>query len=368
MNDLAKVSSSVRTGLANPNLYIYLLSPPPPARIPPEAARSSHAGLAQSLLGWLRHTKPNPPISSLRSRRTSVPMLKLGGGGQDWACSVAGTGLGGEETSFEVARLGQRGKAGSGGPGWGCAGIPDSAPGAGMLQAGAGGPALEGQGVEEVGTPEGGGEERPALHPPAPALRLLNRKPQGGSGEIKTPENDLQRGRLSRGPRAAPPAAGMGDHGGQPERSAPHAPGTPAGVGAAAVNGLLHNGFHPSRLCSRGPPGGGDAAPQRLPLQPELQPQPPPPQHDSPAKKCRLRRRMDSGRKNRPRKSQGGERGRRAGRDPRERRDRHLSAPGASQPRLSGDGFEGAHGTDSFPRGARRYRSLSCFHLWNGPI
>lgn len=36
MNDLAKVSSSVRTGLANPNLYIYLLSPPlpPPAFLP----------------------------------------------------------------------------------------------------------------------------------------------------------------------------------------------------------------------------------------------------------------------------------------------------------------------------------------------
>ena len=309
MNDLAEVSSSLGTGLANPNLYKYFLSSP---HIPPEAARSSRAGLAQSPLGSLRHTKPNPPISSLQSQRTSVPMLKLGGGGggggQDWACSVAGTGLGGEEAAFEVARLGDPGKAGCRGPGWGCAGIPNSAPGVGMLQAGAGGPERGGQGVEEVGAPAGGGEERPARHPPAPALRLLNRKPQGGSGEIKTPENDLQRGRLSRAPRAAPPAPGMGDHGGQPERSAPHAPGTPAGAGAAAVNGLLHNGFHPPpiqppRLCSRSLPGGGDAAPPRLPLQPELQPQPPPPQHYSPAKKCRLRRRMDSGRKNRPRKS-----------------------------------------------------------------
>lgn len=234
-------------------------------------------------------------------------MLKLvgGGGGQDWACSVAGTSLRGEEAAFEVARPGDPGKAGGGSPGWGCAGIPDSAPGAGVLQAGAVGPARGGQGAEEVGESAGGGEERQVRHPQAPALRLLNRKPQGGSGEIKTPENDLKRGRLSRGPRAAPPAPGMGDRGGQPERSAPHSPGAPVGTSAVAVNGLLHNGFHPPPVqpplvCSRGPVGGSDAAPQRLPLLPELQPQPLLPQHDSPAKKCRLRRRMDSGRKNRP--------------------------------------------------------------------
>nr|XP_036869210.1 pantothenate kinase 1 [Manis javanica] len=229
-------------------------------------------------------------------------MLKLVGGcgGQDWACSVAGPGLGGEEAAFEVAGPGGPGEAGCGGPGWGCAGIPSSAPGADMLQAGAAGPARGGQGAEEAGEPVGGGEERPARHSPAPALRLLNRKPQGGSGQIKTPENDLQLGRLSRGPRAAPPASGMGDRGRQPERSAPHAPGAPADAGAGAVNGLLHNGFHPPRLCSRGPASGGDTAPPRLPLLPELQPQPPPPLHDSPAKKCRLRRRMDSGKKNRP--------------------------------------------------------------------
>ncbi|XP_032288197.1 pantothenate kinase 1 isoform X1 [Halichoerus grypus] len=234
-------------------------------------------------------------------------MLKLvgGGGGQHWACSVAGTGLGGKEAAFEVARPGYQEEAGCGGPGWGSAGLSDSAPGAGMLPAGAAGRARGGQSAEERGEPVGEGEERRARHPPAPALRLLNRKPQGGSGEIKTPENDLQRGRLSRGPRAAAPAPGMGDRGGRPEHSATHAPGAPADAGAAAVNGLLHNGFHPPpvqppRLCSRGPAGGGDAAPPRLPLLPELQPQPPPPQHDSPAKKCRLRRRMDSGRKNRP--------------------------------------------------------------------
>nr|XP_007961700.2 pantothenate kinase 1 isoform X1 [Chlorocebus sabaeus] len=234
-------------------------------------------------------------------------MLKLvgGGGGQDWACSVAGTSLGGEEAAFEVARPGDRGKAGGGSPGWGCAGIPDSEPWAGVLQAGVVGPARGGQGAEEVGESAGGGEEHRVRHPQAPALRLLNRKPQGGSGEIKTPENDLQRGRLSRGPRAAPPAPGMGDRGGQPERSAPHSPGAPVGTSAAAVNGLLHNGFHPPPVqpplvCSRGPVGGNDAVPQRLPLLPELQPQPLLPQHDSPAKKCRLRRRMDSGRKNRP--------------------------------------------------------------------
>lgn len=203
-----------------------------------------------------------------------------------------------------------------------------------MLQAGPGGPTRGGQGVEEVGEPAGGGEEHPALHPPAPALRLLNRKPQGGSAEIKTPENDLQRGRMSRGPRTVPPAPGMGDHGGHPELSAPQAPGTPVGAGVAALNGLLHNGFYPPsvqppRLCGRGPAGGGDAAPQRLPLQPDLQSQPPPPQHDSPAKKCRLRRRMDSGRKNRPRKSrrEGIAGARQAQLGTREPRGGHRSAP-----------------------------------------
>uniref|UniRef100_A0A8D0X173 Pantothenate kinase 3 n=1 Tax=Sus scrofa TaxID=9823 RepID=A0A8D0X173_PIG len=281
----------------------------PPRRITLKLLARSHLSplLTQSAI-----QSPTRPSLLLQSPRTSVPMLKLGGGGgggggggQDWACSVAGTGLGGEEAVFEVARLGYTGKAGCGAPGSGCAGIPDSAPGAGMLQAGPGGPTRGGQGVEEVGEPAGGGEEHPALHPPAPALRLLNRKPQGGSAEIKTPENDLQRGRMSRGPRTVPPAPGMGDHGGHPELSAPQAPGTPVGAGVAALNGLLHNGFYPPsvqppRLCGRGPAGGGDAAPQRLPLQPDLQSQPPPPQHDSPAKKCRLRRRMDSGRKNRP--------------------------------------------------------------------
>lgn len=233
-----------------------------------------------------------------------------GGGGQDWACSVAGTGLGSEEAAFEVAGPRDPEEAGCGGPRWGGAGLPDSAPGESMLQAGAAEPARGGQDAEELGERVGGGEEHPARHPPAPALRLLNRKPQGGSGEIKTPENDLQRGRLRRGPRTAPPASAMDAHSGQSERSALHAPGAPAGAGNAAANGLLHNGFHPppvqpSRLCSRGPAGGGDAAPSRLPLLPELQPQPPPPQHDSPAKKCRLRRRTDSGKKNRPRKSAG---------------------------------------------------------------
>ncbi|XP_004680963.1 PREDICTED: pantothenate kinase 1 isoform X1 [Condylura cristata] len=174
-----------------------------------------------------------------------------------------------------------------------------------MLQTGTEGRALLGPGTEEAGEPVGEGEERAAPHPPAAALRLPNRKPPGGSGEIKTPENDLQQGCLSPGPSAAPAAPSMGDRSGQPERSAPHPSGAPEDPGAVSVNGLLHNGFHsppvqPPRLCSRGPAGGGDTVSPRLSLLPELQPQPPPPQHDSPAKKCRLRRRMDSGRKNRP--------------------------------------------------------------------
>lgn len=279
-----------------------------------------------------------------------------GGGGQDWACSVAGTGLGSEEAAFEVARPRDPEEAGCGGPGWGCAGIPDSVPGESMLQAGAAAPARGGQDAEELGERGEEGEERPARHPPAPALRLLNRKPQGGSGEIKTPENDLQRGRLRRGPRAAPPASAMDDLGAQSELSAPHTPGAPAGAGNAALNGLLHNGFHPppvppSRLCSRGPAGGGDAAPSRLPLLPELQPQPPPPQHDSPAKKCRLRRRMDSGKKNRPRKS-AGRGGSTGGRQRAARGARHRGTPGraprALQRSPSGVGVRGTDRRDCF--------------------
>ncbi|KAJ7324166.1 hypothetical protein JRQ81_017186 [Phrynocephalus forsythii] len=71
-----------------------------------------------------------------------------------------------------------------------------------------------------------------------------------------------------------------------------------AGVSSAAAtkapatcsrhNGLLHNGFHPM-------PGHGEA-PRSLLFRPDL----PLSSHGSPTKKCRTRRRMDSGRKNRP--------------------------------------------------------------------
>lgn len=71
-----------------------------------------------------------------------------------------------------------------------------------------------------------------------------------------------------------------------------------AGVSSAAAaptcslhNGLpLHNGFHPLA-------GNGEAS-HPLHFRPEL----PLSSHDSPTKKSRARRRMDSGRKNRPRK------------------------------------------------------------------
>ncbi|XP_043838602.1 pantothenate kinase 1 isoform X2 [Dromiciops gliroides] len=117
----------------------------------------------------------------------------------------------------------------------------------------------------------------------------------------------------------------MGDRGQQPERSGPrphphphpHPPGGPGGT-APLVNGVLHNGFHPPaplappqlqpRPCGRASAGGGSSGSGSSGAdprpQPQAQPQPhpdgPSPLHDSPAKKCRLRRRMDSGRKNRP--------------------------------------------------------------------
>lgn len=168
-------------------------------------------------------------------------------------------------------------------------------PGSGWCGAGTPGPGRGGGGGKPVGE---GRSTRLAIlppHSPAPALLGLaaaaaeSEASRGGFGA----QNDLlghSRGRLK--PQTAP---GMGDRAGQPEpRSSWHTPGAAAADAgaAAAVNGLLHNGFHAP-----------DVQPPRLPLLQEPQPQPTPPQHDSPAKKCRLRRRMDSGRKNRPRKS-----------------------------------------------------------------
>ncbi|XP_038170203.1 pantothenate kinase 1 isoform X1 [Arvicola amphibius] len=177
--------------------------------------------------------------------------------------------------------------------------VPGAAREADMLRAGAASPARGSQVAEDTGAPAGGGEERPGRQPPAAALRLPDNKPQGGSEAGRTPDHDLQRGCLNRSPRSAPPAPGMGERGAQHERAALQSPGAPEGA-AATVNGLLHNGFHPPPACSR------DPLPARFQLSSELQPQPQPQpqplfsQHDSPAKKCRLRRRMDSGKKNRP--------------------------------------------------------------------
>lgn len=178
--------------------------------------------------------------------------------------------------------------------------VPAAARDADTLRAGAASPVRGAQLAEDVGTPTGGGEERRGRQPPAAAPRLRESKPQGRSEDQGTADRDLQRGCLSRSPRTSPPVPGMGDRGAQHERAALQSPGAPEGA-AAAVNGLLHNGFHPSAACSRDPPA------PRFQVLSELQPQPQPQplfaQHDSPAKKCRLRRRMDSGRKNRPRKS-----------------------------------------------------------------
>lgn len=190
--------------------------------------------------------------------------------------------------------LGMRGRRA---PRPGSAEVPGVAREADMLRAGAASPAARGGlAAEDTGTPAGGGEERPGRQPrAAAALRLPDSKPpQGGSEDRRTPDRDLQRGRPSRSPRSAPPAPGMGDRGAQHELAALQSPGAPEGAAAAVVNGLLHNGFHPPPASSRDPP------PARCQLSSELQPQPLFSQHDSPAKKCRLRRRMDSGRKNRP--------------------------------------------------------------------
>lgn len=178
--------------------------------------------------------------------------------------------------------------------------VPAAARDADTLRAGAASPVRGAQLAEDVGTPTGGGEERRGRQPPAAAPRLRESKPQGRSEDQGTADRDLQRGCLSRSPRTSPPVPGMGDRGAQHERAALQSPGAPEGA-AAAVNGLLHNGFHPSAACSRDPPAPRFQVPSEL--QPQPQPQPLFAQHDSPAKKCRLRRRMDSGRKNRPRKS-----------------------------------------------------------------
>ncbi|KAK4820850.1 hypothetical protein QYF61_007855 [Mycteria americana] len=76
--------------------------------------------------------------------------------------------------------------------------------------------------------------------------------------------------------------------------AAPAGPPPPAAASCSLLGGLLQNGFHPSsQPLSNG--GCGEASHPLL-LRPEL----PPLSHGSPAKKCRLRRRMDSGRRHRP--------------------------------------------------------------------
>lgn len=82
---------------------------------------------------------------------------------------------------------------------------------------------------------------------------------------------------------------------GEQLRAQPAAPAgpPPAAASCSLLGGLLQNGFHPS-----GPPLGSGEPPHPLLLRPE----PPPLSHGSPAKKCRLRRRLDSGRRHRPRK------------------------------------------------------------------
>ncbi|XP_069652685.1 pantothenate kinase 1 isoform X2 [Haliaeetus albicilla] len=82
---------------------------------------------------------------------------------------------------------------------------------------------------------------------------------------------------------------------GEQLRAQPAAPaGPPPAASCSLLGGLLQNGFHPaSQPLSN---GGCGEAPHPLLLRPEL----PPLGHGSPAKKCRLRRRMDSGRRHRP--------------------------------------------------------------------
>uniref|UniRef100_A0A8C2U9Y8 Uncharacterized protein n=1 Tax=Coturnix japonica TaxID=93934 RepID=A0A8C2U9Y8_COTJA len=127
----------------------------------------------------------------------------------------------------------------------------------------------EAQGV----TPGGDrGQEPPARGPQVP-------------GAAAAP---LQRAAAGSTPAPSPPGKGGGT---QPTAAA----GAPTATSCSLRGGLLHNGFHPA-----GPTlsnGGCGEAPHPLLLRPE----PPPLGHGSPAKKCRLRRRMDSGRRHRPR-------------------------------------------------------------------
>uniref|UniRef100_A0A8C3PF41 Uncharacterized protein n=1 Tax=Chrysemys picta bellii TaxID=8478 RepID=A0A8C3PF41_CHRPI len=136
--------------------------------------------------------------------------------------------------------------------------------------------------------------------PPQRAGRLRRALPAGGRGrgrrQRRRIQSRLRRGRdqhelralrLRRPARPNPPAArrqrseaaaAMGER----PRAQPGAPPAAAAPSGSLLNGLLHNGFHPPPL---------------------LRQEPPVPGHGSPAKKCRLRRRLDSGRRNRPRNS-----------------------------------------------------------------
>uniref|UniRef100_A0A452IP53 pantothenate kinase n=1 Tax=Gopherus agassizii TaxID=38772 RepID=A0A452IP53_9SAUR len=102
------------------------------------------------------------------------------------------------------------------------------------------------------------------------------RRPQDTSMLLPLPPPSSQRaGRLRRVLQRSEAATAMEER----PRAQPGAQPAAAAPSGSLLNGLLHNGFHTPPL---------------------LRQEPPVPGHGSPAKKCRLRRRLDSGRRNRP--------------------------------------------------------------------
>uniref|UniRef100_A0A674K9B0 Uncharacterized protein n=1 Tax=Terrapene triunguis TaxID=2587831 RepID=A0A674K9B0_9SAUR len=147
--------------------------------------------------------------------------------------------------------------------------------------------------VPTAGTDRAGRSSRPGT---SPARQAPDTPPERGAGlcahRAAAPSTPGTRtaAAAAPSPERSVPAAGerrprgaaAADMGERP-RAQPGAPPAAAAPSGSLLNGLLHNGFHP-------------------PPPPLLRQEPPVPGHGSPAKKCRLRRRLDSGRRNRPRK------------------------------------------------------------------
>uniref|UniRef100_A0A669R072 Uncharacterized protein n=1 Tax=Phasianus colchicus TaxID=9054 RepID=A0A669R072_PHACC len=192
------------------------------------------------------------------------------------------------------------------------------------------------------------GRRPPLCSAPRPPPRLRHPREGGGSGRTgaASPARGAAGGVSGRSAGAEPGDKGERDAAvamGEQLRAQPAAAtGAPPAASCSLRGGLLHNGFHPA-----GPTlsnGGCGEAPHSLLLRPE----PPPLGHGSPAKKCRLRRRMDSGRRHRPRNRAGRSEGPRW--RPMRRRRQGTAPPCANGAAAGGERRPGTNAGGRHPR------------------